>query len=649
MMNKPQEEYPQAGDCEVFARACEAGLETAWHRTEQQKPQCGFGTQGICCRICLMGPCRITKKAPLGVCGADADVIAARNLIRMIAAGSAAHSDHGRDIAHTLILAGEGKTDGYTIKDEGKLKTVAAEIGVEIEGKETNRIAQEVGEKLLAEFGRQEGELIFTHRAPEKRQKLWREERLTPRGIDREIVETMHRTHMGVDSEPLNLLKQGIRAALADGWGGSMIATELSDILFKSPQPIRSQVNLGVLKEDEVNIVVHGHEPTLSDIIVEAVRDPELLKLAEEKGAKGINLAGICCTANEILMRHGIPIAGNFLQQELAVTTGAVDLMLVDVQCVFPALGELTKCFHTKLVSTSPKAKFTGAEHVEFNEKEALTIAKKIVRMAIENFPNRDRAKVCIPKGKITDLVAGFTADNAFRFLGGKYRSSYRPLNDAIMTGRLRGAVGIVGCNNPKYPHDQGHVRMAKELLRHDVLIVTTGCSAIGMAKAGLLQPESFLEYAGDGLKEVCEAVGIPPVLHLGSCVDNSRILTVLTNMVKEGGLGEDISDLPVAGAAPEWMSEKAIAIGFYVVGSGVYTVLNPSFPITGAPGTLELVTQGLEKLVGAHFDFEEDPVKAAQLIIKHLDEKRKALKLDPMIYPPKIFPEKNFTGGLNV
>ena len=644
-MNNYRTTHPEAGPRETREKAVRDGVATAWSRLEEQEPQCGFGTLGLCCRICRMGPCRIDPfgDGPKeGVCGATADIIAARNLVRMIAAGAAAHSDHGRDITHALLMTARGETRGYTIKDQEKLKIIAREIGIEVEGREINRIAEETAEKLLAEFGRQEGELLFTKRAPEKRQKVWREAGVTPRGIDREIVEIMHRTHIGVDNDARNLIKQGVRASLGDGWGGSMIATELSDVLFNLPEPVRSLVNLGVLKEDEVNLVVHGHEPTLSEIIVDAARDPELLKLAEEKGARGINLAGICCTATEILMRHGIPVAGNFLQQELAICTGAVELMLVDVQCIMPALGNLCQCYHTKLVSTSPKAKFPFAEHVEFKEEEALSIAKDIVRMAVENFPNRKKEKVLIPDTTM-DLIAGFTPENIYRLLGGSYRSTYRPLNDAIISGRVRGAVGLVGCNNARIPHDRGHVEMAKELLRHDVLIVATGCSAIGMAKSGLLQPEAAYAYAGQGLREVCETVGLPPVIHLGSCVDCSRILITLCNVVNEGGLGEDISDLPVAGAAPEWMSEKAVSIGFYIVASGVYTVLNPAFPILGAREVTELVTRGLDEMVGASFAFEEDPVKGAHLIIDHLDRKRKALKLAPMMYQPIIFSEKKF------
>ncbi|MEE9500081.1 MAG: anaerobic carbon-monoxide dehydrogenase catalytic subunit, partial [Candidatus Omnitrophota bacterium] len=502
--------------------------------------------------------------------------------------------------------------------------------------KSTEKIGEELGEKCLAEFGQQRGNLRFISLAPKRRQQLWEKLGITPRSIDREVVELMHRTTMGVDNDYKNIIKQGMKTSLADGWGGSMIATELQDILLGAPEPIRATVNLGVLKEDQVNIVVHGHEPTLSDVVREAVKDPELLALAKKYGAKGINLAGMCCTANEILMRHGIPSAGNFLQQELAILTGAVELMMVDVQCIMPALSSIANCFHTKLVTTSPKCKFPGVEHVEFKEEKALEIAKNIIRLGVENYKNRVKKKIDIPK-EIKGLVAGFTAENAFRFLGGKYRSTYRPLNDAIISGRLRGAAAVVGCNNPNIRQDWAHVSMVKELIKHDVLVVQTGCSAIACAKEGLLTPETAFKYAGPGLREICEAVGIPPVLHVGSCVDNSRILIILSEMVKEGGLGEDISDLPVAGAAPEWMSEKAVAIGFYVVASGVFTVFGTPHPVLGSENLTNYITRELEDIVGGKFAFEPDPIKAAHMMIRHIDLKRKALKLGPMMYQEKI------------
>ena len=607
------------------------GLETAWDRWEAMQPACRLGSQGMCCRVCNMGPCRIVPgRTDRGVCGADVDTIAARNLARMIAAGAAAHSDHGRDVAHALLLATQEGSD-YQVKDPLKLRQVAHAYGIGLDGADDRQLAEQIARRALEEFGQQEGELRLALRAPERRIERWRRLGIMPRGIDREIVEIMHRTHMGVDTDFRNIIKQGLRCALADGWGGSMIATELQDILFGTPYPLRARVNLGVLKEDEVNIVVHGHEPTLSEMVVEAAQDPELLSLAHEAGAKGINLAGICCTANEILMRHGVPVAGNFLQQELAVMTGVVDLMMVDVQCIMPALADLVKHFHTLLVTTSPKAKFPGVRHVEFSEEQALEVAKEIVRLGVENFRNRN-GRAFIPQ-ETMDLVAGFTAESTFHFLGGTYRATYRPLNDAIIDGRLRGAAGIVGCNNPRITHDWAHVEMAKELIKHDVLVVTTGCSAIADAKAGLLRPEVAFELAGKGLQEICEAVGIPPVLHLGSCVDNSRILMVLTHVVAEGGLGDDLSDLPVAGAAPEWMSEKAVSIAFYFVASGVFTVLGFPFPVTGSQRLMELLTEGLEEWVGARFAFEQDPVKAAHLMIEHIERKRQALKLPAPMY----------------
>jgi carbon-monoxide dehydrogenase catalytic subunit len=614
--------------CELLDRCSEEKLVLSWDRYEAQQPSCGFGSQGICCRICAMGPCRISKKASAGVCGATADTIAARNFLRMIAAGAAAHSDHGRAVAEVFLLAAEGKIPGYEIKDEQKLLQLALDLGVEIGKKPVLDIAREVGKKLLAEFGRQEGELYFVKRAPLKRQEIWKKLGITPRGIDREVVEIMHRTHMGVDQDIDNLMLQGSRCALADGWGGSMIATELQDVMFGTPVPRTSAANLGVLKEDEVNIVVHGHEPLLSEMIVAASRSKEMRELSRKVGAQGINLAGICCTANEMLMRHGIPIAGNFLQQELAIATGAVEAMIVDVQCIMQGLADLSRCFHTKLITTSAKAKITGATHLEFDEHDALKTAQQIVRTAVENFPNRRKERVSIPS-KTCGMVVGFSHETVNYLLGGMFRASYKPLNDNIINGRIRGIAGVVGCNNVRVEHDSAHLAMVRELIKNDVIVLSTGCGALACGKAGLLTPESAREFAGPGLAEVCETVGIPPVLHMGSCVDNSRILMAATAVVKQGGLGDDISDLPAAGAAPEWMSEKAISIGQYFVASGVFTVFGVTFPIMGSEGMKDLLFQRMEETLKGKWALEQDPIKGAQLMIEHIDKKRKALGLD--------------------
>ncbi len=621
---------------ELIDKAGTDQVSLAFDRAERMKP-CPIGAVGSCCKNCGMGPCRVPlpkgkeetpeeKKKRRGICGATGETIAARNFIRMIASGAAAHSDHGRGVAELFLAAARGKAPGYEIKDEQKLLALALEWDIEIGDRSNNEIAIDIGEKALAEFGRQEGEVLFLKRAPLKRQELWRQQGVAPRGIDREVVEIMHRTHIGVDQDYQNLLKQGVRSSLADGWGGSMLATELQDILFGTPAPVLGQVNLGVFKEDEVNLVIHGHEPLLSEMIVAAAQEPEMIALAKSKGANGINLAGMCCTANEIIMRHGIPLAGNFLQQELALVTGAVDAMVVDVQCVMESLPDIAQCYHTKIITTSPKAKISGAMHIEFDEHKAMEGAREIVRIAIENFPRRGK-NIRIPKEKC-DLIAGFSHETINYLLGGLFRASYRPLNDNIINGRIRGVAGVVGCNNARTAHNEGHIAMVKELIKNDVLVLQTGCSAMASAMAGLMVPEAA-KYAGEGLASVCEAVGIPPVLHLGSCVDNSRILIAATAMVKDGGLGDDISDLPAAGAAPEWMSEKAISIGQYFVASGVFTVFGVTWPTTGSKEVTDFLFKDMEELYGGMWAFEPDPVKAAQLMIAHIDKKRKALGID--------------------
>ena len=622
---------------EMIEKADQDGARTVFQRAETTKP-CPIGAVGNCCSLCSMGPCRVPaprgkeetpeeKRRRVGVCGATVETIAARNFARMIAAGTASHGDHGRWVTKSFLAIAKDEAPSYEIKDEQKLLQLALDLGVNIGNRSNKEIAIDIGEILMNEFSRQDGELLFLKRAPLKRQELWRKLGVAPRGIDREVVETMHHTHMGTDQDYKSLILQGAKTALADGWGGSMIATELQDIIFGTPSPVFSQINLGVLKEDEVNVIVHGHEPQLAEIIAVVAQDHELIEYAKSKGAKGLNLAGMCCTANEVLMRHGVPIAGNFLQQELAIVTGALEAIIVDVQCVMQGLVDVARCFHTKVVTTDSRAHIEGATHIEFDDHNAIKTAKDILRTAIDNFPNRGK-NVRIPSSK-TDMIAGFSHETINYLLGGTFRASYRPLNDNIINGRIRGVAGVVGCNNARVTHDDLHVTMVKELIKNDVLVLQTGCAAMSCAKAGLLTPEAAAEYAGEGLASVCEAVGIPPVLHLGACIDNSRILMAATAMVKDGGLGDDISDLPAAGAAPEWMSEKALAIGQYFVSSGVFTVFGVNWPTIGSEEVTKHLFKDSEEMFGGMWAFEPDPLQAAKLIIEHIDQKRKALGID--------------------
>ncbi len=629
---------------EMIVRAQHLQIETVFDRAQNMKP-CNIGVQGTCCKNCSMGPCRLPlPKSGIegeddrkGLCGATANTIAARNFLRMIAGGAAAHSDHGRCVAEVFLSAARKDTRDYHIKDTGKLLAIApyfdVDTKVEVNGAAVDRdldeIALEVGEKALREWGKPSGELLYLKRAPKALYEKWKKTGVLPRNIDREIVDIMHRTHIGVDQDYKNLIKQGTRASLADGWGGSMMATDLQDVLFGTPFPLESEANLGVLKADHVNIVIHGHEPVLSEMIVGVAQSAEMLDYARSKGAAGIQLAGICCTANEILQRHGVPLCGTFLQQELAIITGACDAMVVDIQCIFQNLANVAKCFHTKLITTHPIAKMEQENviHIEFDEHYALEDAKRIVRMAIDNYENRG-ADVKIPHHK-SSQIAGFGVESIQYHLGGTFRGSYYTLNDNIINGRIRGVAGVVGCNNARVRHNEGHIAIVKELIKNDVLVITTGCNGIACAMEGLLTPGAAAAFCGPGLAEICETVGIPPVLHLGSCVDNSRILLAATEMVKAGGLGNDICDLPVAGSAPEWMSEKAISIGHYFVSSGVYTVFGVTLPTSGAPVFEKYLFEEFETFFGGMWDLEKDPIKHARKMIAHIDKKRAALGID--------------------
>jgi carbon-monoxide dehydrogenase catalytic subunit len=608
-------------DQEIIAKTLEDGVETAWERLADQQPQCGFGQLGVCCNRCSMGPCRIEpfgKKPVRGVCGANADTIVARNLLDDLTTGAAAHSDHGREVLEVLLETAEGKAQGYQILDETKLQAVATEYGIKTAGRKKEEIAKDLALALLEEYGTVKGRIQMVERAPQKTRDIWKKLGIVPRGVDREIVESMHRIQMGVDADYTNILLHAMRTSLSDGWGGSMMATDCSDILFGTPKPLKTRANLGTLSKDKVNIALHGHNPILSEMIVKAAEDPALKKRATEKGAKGINLVGVCCTGNELLMRSGVPIAGTFLDQELAIATGALEMMVVDYQCIFPSLPQTAACYHTKIMTTSVKTKIPGAMFKEFRPETAYDTAKDIIAMAIDNFPNRNPARVRIPAQPI-DMMAGFSEEAIRKALGG----TYKPLIDAIVAGKIKGVVGIVGCNNPKIKQDYGHITLGKELIKRNILVVETGCAAIASGKAGLLMPDAA-DLAGDGLKSVCKALGIPPVLHMGSCVDNSRILVMAAHVANELGVG--IDQLPLGGAAPEWYSQKAIAIGTYFVASGVYVVLGIPPKIFGSANVTNLLAAQLTGIVNASFAVEPDPVKAADLLEAEINRKRKAL-----------------------
>ncbi|MCD7882581.1 MAG: anaerobic carbon-monoxide dehydrogenase catalytic subunit [Lachnospiraceae bacterium] len=616
----------EAATNRLLETGAKVGADAYQFRVKNQTPHCKFGEQGVCCRICTMGPCRITPKAPRGICGCDAHGIVGRNFLRFTAGGAATHSDHGREICHTLYCT---SPDGnYKVKDPEKLIRIAHEWGVETEGKDIYDLAHEMAVLALGEYGKVFGFQNFLKRAPKHTQEIWEREEIQPRAIDREVSCSLHMTHMGCSSKPEALIRQSLRAGLSDGWGGSMAGTEFSDVLFGTPKPIDTEANLGVMVEENVNIVVHGHDPSLSEMICEYADDPEMIAYAKEMGAKGITVSGVCCTSNEVAMRRGIPMAGNFLQQENVILTGACEAIVVDVQCIFPAIGPLAKCFHTKFVTTSAIAQMPESDYIRFSPENAGENAKAIVKMAIENFKNRKPELVHIPQMKQKATV-GYSFEAIVKTLDTVTNSQVdetgttKPLIECVKSGVIRGAVAMVGCNNPKVRPDTAHIALMKKLIENDIIIVASGCSAQAAAKAGLMDKRAK-DLCGAGLKRVRELADIPPVLHMGSCVDISRMMVLVSELSKDSGW--NISQLPVVGCAPEWMSEKAVSIGNYVVATGLDTFLGVDPYASGSSEVEALLQGGIRDWVEACYTVETDIDKLGDKMIDRIEEKRAAL-----------------------
>ena len=613
---------------QMITKARKDGVDLFFDRATDMKP-CPIGALSACCKHCSMGPCRLNSNSPydrVGVCGATADTILARNFGRMVAAGTAAHTDHGMAILELFKGVIEGKVKDFKIKDPLKLYEIAKSLDIETEGRELKDVALDLYRELQLTFTQVDGEIPMVKRVPIKTLESWRKEGIVPRGAMREIMEMMHRTAIGVDQDYENLTKQISRTALADGWGGSMVSTDISDILFGTPSPIEVKFDMGVLKEDHVNVIVHGHDPLLLEAMMISAADPSMGKFAKDAGAKGINLVGMCCSGLEVLSRHGIPHAGNFSSTEAVLVTGAVDAMCVDIQCIKQDLFRVAECYDTPFFTTNYRAKIEGASHIPLDEHEPLKCTDEIMIKAISRFKTR-KLPIQIPHN-ISTGVHGFSYEYINYMLGGSFRGSYTPLNENIINGRIRGVAGVVGCTNPRSKQDFSHVELVKELIRSDVLVLQTGCSQVALAKAGLTTPGAAA-MAGPGLAEVCETVGMPPVLGLGSCVDNSRILIAASEMVRTGGLGNSIAELPVAGCAPEWMSEKALAIGQYFVASGVYTVFGHTFPIIQGTKFQKHLFEELEGKDFGKWGFSDDPQEMARLMLEHIDKKREALGIN--------------------
>jgi anaerobic carbon-monoxide dehydrogenase catalytic subunit len=615
-----------------------AGLNTVWDRYAAQLPQCGFGETGLCCRNCLQGPCRISpfEDGPQqGVCGANADVMVARGLSRAIAAGTASHGGHAKHLAHTLLKSALGEAPDYPIRDEGKLRAVARRIGIAVEGRASKEIAIEVAKKALEEFSEKDTPLTWAATTiTQGRVDAFLKLGVVPTGIDSAVAESMHRTTYGVDADPVNILLGSIKCALAD-YAACHLATDLADVLFGTPSPVATRANLGVLKKNAVNIALHGHNPLLSDMIAQVAGDSELNDRARAAGAvDGINVVGVCCTGNEVMMRHKVPLATSSVSQETVILTGAVDAMVVDYQCIMPALANLAECFHTRLITTMPIARITGATHIEFHEANAGESARRIIETAIEAFGKRDPSRINIPDITST-AFAGFSTEAIVGALSLLDRDDpLQPLIDNIVAGNIYGICLFAGCNSVKITQDANYVAMIKELARNNVLILATGCASGAFARHGFMTPEATEKYAGQGLKAVLTAIGqaaglggpLPLVLHMGSCVDNTRAADIAVAVANK--LGVDISMLPVVASAPEPVTEKAVAIGTWAIAAGLPTHLGAVPPVLGSKVVTEVLTSAVKDLLGGYFIVETEPMKAAEKLLAALGERRKGLGL---------------------
>ncbi len=613
-----------------------SGIKTVWDRYESQKPQCGFGETGLCCRNCMQGPCRIDpfgEGPQTGVCGATADLMVARWVARAVAAGTASHGGHAKHLAHTLLKSAEGKAADYPIKDEAKLKAVAARMGVT--GGNTKELAKNLALKALEEFSEKETPLAWAASTVTKgRVDTFLKLGVVPTGIDSVVAEAMHRTTYGVDADPVNLLLGAVKCALAD-YAGCHLATDLADTLFGTPKPAVTKANLGVIKKNSINIAVHGHNPLLSDMIAQVADDKELNAKAKAVGAlDGINVVGVCCTGNEVMMRHKIPLATSSVSQETAILTGALDAMVVDYQCIMPSLANVAECYHTKLITTMSIAKIPKAMHIEFQEANARESAKQIILAAIDAFKKRDPKKINIPADS-SAAVVGFSTETIVGALSLVNKEDpLKPLIDNIVAGNIYGVCLFAGCNTVKVTQDANYTTMIKELAKNNVLILATGCASGAFARHGFMTPEATNKYAGQGLKAVLTAVGqaaglggpLPLVLHMGSCVDNSRAADVAVAVANK--LGVDLNQLPVVASAPEAVTEKAVAIGTWAIAAGLPTHLGVVPPVLGSKVVTQVLTSTAKDLFGGYFIVEPDPMKASAKLLSVISERRKGLGL---------------------
>ncbi len=609
---------------EMHERIKKDGLSSVLDRFEEQNGRCKFCEQGLSCQLCSMGPCRITSSTQTGVCGIDAAGMVMRNFVHLNMLGTEAYTYHAIEAAKTLKATAEGRTP-FEIRDEGKLRWLAEQLGIKTDGRDVREIAIDVAEFAIRDLSSHGPSKLVEALAPEKRKEVWKKLGLMPDGVFQELLTLGSSSMTNVDSNYVSLAKKAMRLGIVTCLGAQVVIETIHDILFGTPKPHESSADLGIIDPDYVNIAVNGHEPFVGAALIKLAERDEIQEKARKAGAKGLKIIGSIETGQELIQRFDSEVlaglTGNWITQEFVLATGAIDVFAVDMNCTVPALPEYQR-YGVKIVPVSRLVRLKGVdEDLDYEPERVEEIAMKLIDMAIENFRKRRGKEAHVPE-RVQPVTAGFSTEAILEALGGDLGT----LINAIKNGDIKGVVALVSCTTLRNsPHDYHTVRIAEELIKRDILVLSMGCGNAALQVAGLTSLEA-IGMAGERLQEVCRVLGIPPVLSFGTCTDTGRLALLVRAIAEQ--LGVDIPQLPIAATAPEYMEQKATIDAIFAVAYGVTTHVSPVPPVTGSPEVVKLLTEDVEALTGGKLLVEEDPVKAAELIEGVILEKRAALGL---------------------
>lgn len=617
---------------EMLKRIQTDGLSSVFSRwSPQEKIRCKFCLEGLSCQLCTHGPCRISEKtgADKGVCGIGPDAMAMRNFLMKNIMGAATYAHHAYEAFRTLRATGEGKSS-FKIKDEAKLKWMCEKVGIDT-NQDINKLAIQLADLLDKDMkaGPDQESIMTEVFAPKKRKPVWKELHIYPSGVDHEVQNSIASCLTNVDGDYVSLAKKALRLGLSTIYT-SLIGLEMvQDILFGTPMPHEVNVDLGIMDPDYVNIVFNGHQPWIGALTIEKLRKGEYKDEAIAAGAKGIRVIGSIETGQELLQRYEIDdvfvgLMGNWLAIEPLLATGTVDAIAMEENCSPPAIDQYAEKYQVALVSISTIIGVPGTEHkMPYYPEKANEMSDNLIKIAIDNFKKRhNKVKPMVPK-YVTKAIAGFSTEAVLSALG----NTLDPLVDVISAGKIKGVVALANCSTLRNgPQDWNTVNITKELIKRDILVVAGGCGNHALEIAGLCNLEAIEKYAGEGLKEVCNMLKIPPVLSFGTCTDTGRISMLVTALADHFDV--DIPDLPIAVTAPEWMEQKATIDGIFAVAYGAYTHLSPTPFVTGAPKLVKLLTEDIEELTGGKVALGDDPFEAARAIEAHIISKRQKLGL---------------------